>query len=76
LQFKDQHFGKHQAHSSSTQVVIAALNEEQGIGLTIAELKDKLDSSHILVVDGHSSDRTAEVAKNLSARAILTSKFL
>ena len=49
------------------QVIVAALNEEQGIGLTIAELKDKLDSPSILVVDGHSSDRTIEVAKNLGA---------
>jgi hypothetical protein len=50
---------------SSTQVIVAALNEEAGIGLTIAELKDNLDSPHIIVVDGHSSDRTVEIAKNL-----------
>jgi glycosyltransferase involved in cell wall biosynthesis len=50
---------------SSTQVIVAALNEEAGIGLTIAELKDNLDSPRILVVDGHSSDRTVEIAKNL-----------
>ena len=50
---------------SSTQVIVAALNEEAGIGLTIAELKDNLDSPHILVVDGHSRDRTVEIAKNL-----------
>jgi glycosyltransferase involved in cell wall biosynthesis len=71
LQFKDPHFEKHHASSSSTQVIIAALNEEQGIGLTIAELKDKLDSPHILVVDGHSNDRTVEVAKNLGANVVL-----
>ncbi len=51
----------------STQVIIAALNEEEGIGLTIAELKICLDSFRILVVDGKSSDRTVEVAKNLGA---------
>ncbi len=50
---------------ASTQVIVAALNEEAGIGLTIAELKDNLDSPHILVVDGNSSDRTVEIAKNL-----------
>jgi dolichol-phosphate hexosyltransferase len=49
----------------STQVIVAALNEEQGIGLTLEELKSNLISAHILVVDGHSSDRTVEVAKNL-----------
>ncbi len=52
---------------SSTQVIVAALNEEAGIGLTIAELMDNLFSPHILVVDGHSNDRTVEVAKNLGA---------
>ena len=51
---------------SSTQVIVAALNEEAGIGLTIAELKDNLDSPHILVVDGHSNDRTVEISKNLA----------
>ena len=67
LQFRDQFFENHQARYSSIQVIVAALNEEQGIGLTIAELKDTLDSSRILVVDGHSSDRTVEIAKNLGA---------
>lgn len=51
----------------STQVVIAALNEEEGIGLTIAELQTHLNDPRILVVDGWSSDRTVEVAKNLGA---------
>ena len=51
----------------STQVIIAALNEEEGIGLTVAELMDTLEGSHILVVDGRSTDRTVEVAKNLGA---------
>jgi len=48
----------------STQVIVAALNEEQGIGLTLEELKNNLISAHILVVDGHSSDRTVEVELN------------
>ena len=51
----------------STQVIIAALNEEEGIGLTIAELMDTLECSPILVVDGKSTDRTVEVAKTLGA---------
>jgi glycosyltransferase involved in cell wall biosynthesis len=58
-------YEKYNPRLSSTQVIVAALNEEAGIGLTIAELKDNLDSPHILVVDGHSSDRTVEIAKNL-----------
>lgn len=50
------------------QVIIAALNEEKGIGLTIKELKEHLDPTvKFLVVDGNSIDRTVEVAKNLGA---------
>jgi dolichol-phosphate hexosyltransferase len=48
--------------SSKIEVIIAALNEEEGIGLTIAELKKNMDAC-IVVVDGHSLDRTVEVAK-------------
>jgi dolichol-phosphate hexosyltransferase len=51
----------------STQVIIAALNEEEGIGLTIVELQTYLNNPWILVVDGKSKDRTVEVAKNLGA---------
>ena len=53
--------------SSEILVLIAALNEEEGIGLTIAELKTVLDDPSILVVDGDSSDKTAEVAKEYGA---------
>jgi dolichol-phosphate mannosyltransferase len=51
----------------STQVIIAALNEEEGVGPTIAELMNSLDSPRVLVVDGNSTDRTVEVAKNMGA---------
>jgi dolichol-phosphate mannosyltransferase len=49
---------------ASTQVIIAALNEEQGIGLTITELQASLGTPRVMVVDGNSRDRTVEVAKN------------
>ncbi len=55
----------------STQVIIAALNEEEGIGLTIAELVDTLEDSRVIVVDGRSTDRTVEVAKNLGAQIFI-----
>jgi len=54
----------------SAQVVIAALNEAPGIGLTIAEMKDTLGEIAVLVVDGKSRDRTAEIAKNLGAKVV------
>ena len=55
----------------STQVIIAALNEEEGIGLTIAELMDTLKYPRVLVVDGRSTDRTVEVAKKMGADVAL-----
>ena len=54
----------------STQVIIAALNEEEGIGLTIAELMDYLVCPQVLVVDGRSTDRTVEIAKDMGAEVI------
>jgi glycosyltransferase involved in cell wall biosynthesis len=51
----------------STLVLVAALNEENGIRLTLAELKRYLADSHFLVVDGHSWDRTVHVAKSMGA---------
>ncbi len=56
---------------SSTQVIIAALNEEEGIGLTVAEFMDTLEGSRVLVVDGRSTDRTVEIAKNLGAEIFI-----
>jgi dolichol-phosphate hexosyltransferase len=54
-----------------TQVLIAAWNEEEGIGLTIAELQKYLDSPCVVVVDGKSVDRTVEVAKSLGAQVLI-----
>jgi glycosyltransferase involved in cell wall biosynthesis len=53
-----------------TQVIIAALNEEEGIGLTVTELIDNLGCPLVLVVDGRSTDRTVEIAKNLGASVL------
>ena len=52
----------------SAQLIIAALNEAPGIGLTIAEIKDTLGDVPVLVVDGRSADRTVEIASNLGAK--------
>ena len=49
------------------QLVVAALNEESGIGPTLTEFLDSFDYPRVLVVDGHSRDRTVEIAKNLGA---------
>jgi glycosyltransferase involved in cell wall biosynthesis len=53
--------------SCSTQLIVAALNEEHGIGPTLTEFLDNVYTPHVLVVDGHSRDRTVEIAKNIGA---------
>jgi dolichol-phosphate mannosyltransferase len=48
-------------------IFIAALNEEEGLGATISELSENINAKRILVIDGHSHDRTVEVAKDHGA---------
>jgi len=62
-------------HSGATQVIIAALNEEQGIGPTITELQEYIQAERILVVDGNSCDRTVEIAKNCGADIVFQDGF-
>lgn len=57
--------------SDNVLVVIAALDEEEGIGLTIGELKKTIEDAEILVVDGKSQDRTVEVAKDGGAQVLV-----
>ena len=54
-------------HLPSTLVLVAALNEEEGIGLTLEELKQYLIDPKFLIVDGKSCDRTVHVAKSMGA---------
>ena len=49
----------------SVLVIVATLNEEEGIGPTLAELRDALEDPRFLVVDGNSMDRTVEIAKEM-----------
>jgi len=57
--------------SSSLAVVVAAYNEEEGIVPTLCELKEVLNKPNLLVVDGNSSDRTLEFAKDLGAEIVI-----
>lgn len=56
---------------SPISVVIASLNEEEGIGPTLEELQNVLGNSRLLVVDGNSVDRTIEIAKKMGADVLL-----
>ena len=55
----------------SIVVVIAALNEEEGIGPTLAEFREILEDPLYIVVDGNSTDRTVEIGKELGAEVLL-----
>jgi dolichol-phosphate mannosyltransferase len=59
-----------EGYRNNVLAIIAALDEEEGVGLTIAELRHYLEKPCILVVDGKSRDRTVEIAKNLDADVI------
>ncbi len=55
---------------NSTMALIAALNEEEGIGATIKELRQHMGNLNVLVVDGKSVDRTVEIAKDMNVQVI------
>lgn len=58
----------------SVLVIIAALNEEAGIGPSLAELQMILKDAKYLVVDGHSRDRTVKIAKDMGAEILYQDK--
>ena len=60
-------FGQRYEPMQPVNVFIAALNEEEGVGATISELSENIYAKRILVIDGHSNDRTVEVAKDHGA---------
>ena len=60
-----------QERDSTVSVVVAALNEESGIGPTIEEIQRFLNYPHMIVVDGNSQDKTVEIAKNMGVDVLL-----
>lgn len=57
---------------SEVTILIPTKNEEDGIGEVIDGFK-KLGYNNILVIDGHSTDRTREIAKAKGATVVLQS---
>lgn len=51
-------------------IIIPTLNEEQGIGKVLDEIPKGLDLE-VIIVDGNSTDRTVDIAKNKGARVII-----
>lgn len=58
-------------NNSSLAVIVAAYNEEEGITPTLSELNNVFNESYLVVVDGKSTDRTIEFAKDLGAEVII-----
>jgi len=54
-------------NNTDVTVIIPTYNEEKGIGPTLNELHEVLNESYYLVVDGNSTDRTVEIAKQMGA---------
>ena len=57
--------------SHEVLVLVAAMNEEEGIGCTLAELKKVLGDPALLVVDGNSTDKTANIARYFGAKVVI-----
>ena len=54
----------------SILVLMAAVNEQAGIGPTLRDVKKHTRNSHIVVVDGYSSDKTPKIAAKLGAQVL------
>lgn len=59
-----------EGYRTEVLAVVAALNEEEGIGPTLLELRQYLRNARILVVDGRSTDGTVRVATGLHVDVI------
>lgn len=57
--------------NSHVLVIVPTLNEEEGIGPTLQELRDVLGDPFLLVVDGNSVDDTCRIAKEFGAEVVL-----
>lgn len=53
--------------TSQVVIIIPALNEEEGIIKTTLELQEVLADPVLLLIDGNSTDRTVELAKEMNA---------
>lgn len=61
---------KGERNDNQTLVILAALNEEEGVGPTLTEIEHYLDKPLCLVVDGRSVDGTAKIAEAMEAQVV------
>lgn len=57
--------------NAPVSVLVAAFNEEQGIAPTLLEIKKHLNEPDLVVVDGKSTDKTMQLAKDLGAKVFV-----
>jgi glycosyltransferase involved in cell wall biosynthesis len=57
--------------SLTMSIIIATLNEEEGVGPTIDELREVFQLADIVVVDGRSTDKTVAIAKSKGADVLI-----
>jgi len=68
-------FGNGTNENYTGDVIVAALNEEEGMGLTLVDMLRYVKAKNVLVIDGHSSDRTVEVAKDMGAQVLVQDRI-
>ena len=54
---------------NDVSLIIATYNEEESIGFVLDEIAD-YDFSEVLIVDGHSTDKTVEIASKYNTKII------
>jgi glycosyltransferase involved in cell wall biosynthesis len=52
-------------------VLVAAMNEKEGIGYTLDEVKKVLGNPALFVVDGNSTDGTVNIARSMGAKVLI-----
>lgn len=58
--------------SNGITVIIPTLNEEEGVGATLTEIKEAMVQDPLyIVIDGNSTDKTTKVAKQMGAMVVM-----
>lgn len=58
--------------NSTISVIIPTLNEEENLPIVLDSLPEEIDE--VIIVDGHSKDKTVEIAKNYGHKVIYDTK--
>lgn len=56
---------------SQITVIIPTINEEEGIGPTIKDVRKNLKKAKLLIIDGNSTDKTVKISQKLGVEVII-----